>query len=602
MSYRTFKRVLGETNLERKCRWWFGISLFVMLSLSFTWYGRKTDELVENNIQSLSKEYVRAGWQTLHIKSLSNVEAQGQEQTSSGFDFYREVAQSGLELGKGFEWNAILPPPPAGRPPLPREYQPRDTEEEKLLAKWSAKQPAPSPPAGEEAPEPEHREGRVEIDGKQVYQYFQPMYATSDYCVNCHRAMGQSPNPLLKKGDLMAVVRVTVDDEETVNARAVNRALAWTAAIVIGFLSMISLWAVVRYVIVKPVTHLRDVANAVRAGDVEQRATIRTGDEFEELAASFNRMLRQLLSQQSELQHVNNELDNRLDELAQANMRLYELNRLKSDFLATVSHELRTPLNSIIGFSDVLSSIAALDEKQKRYVGNIQRSGTMLLEMINDILDLAKMESGKMEVRLSEFKIGALVGAQCDMARPLAEKKNIDLDFTASPNLPPVRQDQAKVQQILNNLLSNAIKFTPEGGRIAIAAERDEYGDLRLKVIDTGIGISPDDQQLIFEKFRQAPGVSNDGDTMTREYSGTGLGLSIVRELCRLLGGDVSVESELGKGSTFTVRLPWRLEEVSRLDAQLKEDLEVLTRPRPASPTPELLGAAADSTVYSDNI
>jgi two-component system sensor histidine kinase BarA len=329
---------------------------------------------------------------------------------------------------------------------------------------------------------------------------------------------------------------------------------------------------------------------------------IRTGDEFEELAASFNRMLRQLLSQQSELQHVNVELDNRLDELAQANMRLYEMNRLKSDFLATVSHELRTPLNSIIGFSDVLSSIAALDEKQKRYVGNIQRSGTMLLEMINDILDLAKMESGKMEVRLSEFKMASLVGAQCDMARPLAEKKNIDLDFDAASNLPPVRQDQAKVQQILNNLLSNAIKFTPEGGRIEIGVKRDDYGDLRLTVTDTGIGISPDDQQLIFEKFRQAPGVTTSGDAMTREYSGTGLGLSIVRELCRLLGGDVSVESELGKGSTFTVRLPWRLEEVPRLDAQLKEDLEALTRPRPGAPGTELLAATADSKVYSDNI
>jgi signal transduction histidine kinase len=293
-------------------------------------------------------------------------------------------------------------------------------------------------------------------------------------------------------------------------------------------------------------------------------------------------MLRQLLSQQSELRHVNGELDNRLDELAQANLRLYEMNRLKSDFLATVSHELRTPLNSILGFSDVLSGIDALDEKQLRYVGNIKRSGRMLLEMINDILDLAKVESGKMEVRLSEFKINALVGAQCDMARPLAEKKNIDLDCDAPATLPPLRQDQAKVQQILNNLLSNAIKFTPEGGRIFVTALRDELGDLRLKVADTGIGISPDEQQLVFEKFRQATSALPDGDAMTREYSGTGLGLSIVRELCRLLGGDVSLESELGKGSTFTIRLPWRLEETPRIDAQLREDLEILTRsPRP---------------------
>jgi signal transduction histidine kinase len=232
----------------------------------------------------------------------------------------------------------------------------------------------------------------------------------------------------------------------------------------------------------------------------------------------------------------------------------------------------------------VLSGIDALDDKQKRYVGNIKRSGAMLLEMINDILDLAKVESGKMEVRLSEFRIGALVSAQCDMARPLAEKKNLELDDNIPAGLPPLRQDQAKVQQILNNLLSNAIKFTPEGGRICIAAERDSLGDLKLTVSDTGIGISPEDQQLIFEKFRQAGGALPDGDAMTREYSGTGLGLSIVREMCRLLGGDVSVESELGKGSTFTVRLPWRLEETPRLDAQLREDLDALTRSSRARP------------------
>jgi signal transduction histidine kinase len=289
-------------------------------------------------------------------------------------------------------------------------------------------------------------------------------------------------------------------------------------------------------------------------------------------------MLRQLLSQQSELRQSKSELDERLDQLAQANMQLHEMNRLKSDFLATVSHELRTPLNSILGFSDVLSGVRALDEKQQRYVGNIQRSGRMLLEMINDILDLAKVESGKMEIRLGEFKIGSLIATQCEMARPLAEKKNIDLDCEAPATLPVMRQDQAKVQQVLNNLLSNAIKFTPEGGRIFVSAQRDDLGDLKLKVSDTGIGISPDEQQLVFEKFRQGSSGLPDGDAMTREHSGTGLGLSIVRELCRLLGGEVSLESELGKGSTFTVRLPWRLEESPKLDSQFREDLEVLTR------------------------
>ncbi|MCI0335560.1 MAG: ATP-binding protein [Planctomycetes bacterium] len=583
MASRTFKRVLGETSLERKCRWWFGLSLVVLLTLSFTWYGRRTDKLVDDRIKTLSEELYRAGWQKLHLEVLAKFERPQTDEATS--KFYRELAESSEALGgKKFEWHALLPYASDDklkqRGKRPEDYLPQDDEERRWMQEWlaAANRPELATESAPDAWKPHGSHDRPNtIDGRPVYQYYQPIHAKQS-CVQCHKSLGAAPNSLLKEGDLMAVARVTIDDQDTVDAVAKNRAGLWTAAVVVGFLSMFSLWAVVRYVIVKPVKHLRDVANAVREGDVEQRAVIRTGDEFEELASAFNRMLRQLLSQQSELRLVNDELDTRLDELAQANMKLYEMNRLKSDFLATVSHELRTPLNSILGFSDVLSSIDALDDKQHRYVGNIQRSGRMLLDMINDILDLAKVESGKMEVRLSEFKINSLVAAQCDMARPLAEKKNIDLDCEAAASLPPLRQDQAKVQQILNNLLSNAIKFTPEGGRIFVAAERDDQGDLRLKVTDTGIGISLDEQQLVFEKFRQATSALPDGDAMTREYSGTGLGLSIVRELCRLLGGDVSLESELGKGSTFTIRLPWRLEETPRFDAQLREDLEVLTR------------------------
>jgi signal transduction histidine kinase len=493
-------------------------------------------------------------------------------------------------LGRKYQWDAILPQS-AFNSPLPEKYRPKGASETKWLEEWSTPyEPGPEAPLAGKPPErlleqPLHTNVRSyheryvdEEDGGRSYKYYQPLYADNS-CIVCHKSIsGAGPRPSLQRGDLMAMIRVTTDYGPTATEVAKNQALLWTAAIVVGFVSMFSLWAVVRYVIVKPVTHLRDVANAVREGDVEQRASIRTGDEFEELGAAFNRMLRQLLSQQSDLRQSKGELDERLDQLAQANMRLHEMNRLKSDFLATVSHELRTPLNSILGFSDVLTGVRALDEKQQRYVGNIQRSGRMLLEMINDILDLAKVESGKMEIRLGEFKISSLIAAQCEMARPLAEKKNIDLDCDAPASLPVLRQDQAKVQQILNNLLSNAIKFTPEGGRILVSAERDDLGDLRLKVSDTGIGISPDEQQLVFEKFRQGSSGLPDGDAMTREHTGTGLGLSIVRELCRLLGGDVSLESELGQGSTFTVRLPWRLEESAKLDSQFREDLEILTR------------------------
>ncbi len=189
-------------------------------------------------------------------------------------------------------------------------------------------------------------------------------------------------------------------------------------AIITMFLAMVASYMIVRYVIVKPLRHLRDVSDAISHGNIALRAEIHTGDEFEALALAFNRMLRHLVNVQEELRQVNADLDGKVDELAQANMRLYEMNRIKSDFLATMSHELRTPLNSILGFSDVLRSIDSLDDKQKRYVQNIQKSGRMLLDMINDILDLAKIESGRMDVRLTDFRIEQVIGAQCDMARP----------------------------------------------------------------------------------------------------------------------------------------------------------------------------------------
>jgi signal transduction histidine kinase len=335
----------------------------------------------------------------------------------------------------------------------------------------------------------------------------------------------------------------------------------------------------VRYVIVKPLKHLRDVSDAISRGDIEKRAEIRTGDEFEELGVAFNRMLRHLVTVQEELRRANAIRDTKVDELAQLNMQLFEMNRLKSDFLATMSHELRTPLNSIIGFSDVLGSINSLDDKQKRYVQNIQKSGKMLLDMINDILDLAKIESGKMEVRVSEFRIDSVIAAQCDMARPLTERKNIDLASDIQPDLPALHQDQGKVQQILNNLLSNAIKFTPEGGRIAVRASRGPAGELSLVVMDTGVGIAEEDQTKIFEKFRQGNTVLPSGDAMTREYSGTGLGLSIVKELCKLLGGEISLTSELGKGSTFTVHLPWEFANAPKPEMPLADGIDDLTKP-----------------------
>jgi signal transduction histidine kinase len=372
----------------------------------------------------------------------------------------------------------------------------------------------------------------------------------------------------------LLAVKVVLPYADTAEAISSSRAVLIAVAILTVFMSMITLYLIVRYVIVKPLSHLRDVSDDVSRGKLEVRADIQTNDEFEDLAHSFNRMLRHLTDTQGELRRVNKDLDGKVDELAQLNMRLYEMNRLKDDFLANMSHELRTPLNSIIGFSEVLQGIESLNDKQKRYASNIQKSGRVLLEMINDILDLAKLEAGKMEVRPTEFRIDTVVQAQCDMVRALAEDKNIDLVVDADRNLPAVYQDQAKFQQILTNLLSNAIKFTPEGGRINVFAGHDNEGRLMLTVADTGVGIAEEDRDIIFEKFRQSGSILGD-DGLSREYAGTGLGLSILKELCKLLQGEISFESELGRGSTFRVILPWvavdRSPRETRMNVQLHE-------------------------------
>ncbi len=277
---------------------------------------------------------------------------------------------------------------------------------------------------------------------------------------------------------------------------------------------------------------------------------------------------------------------------------MFELNKVKSDFLATVSHELRTPLNSILGFSDLLASVKTLEDKQKRYATNIERSGRQLLDMINHMLDLAKIESGRMEVRPTEFDVGSAVQIQCDLARPLSEKKHIELDCEIACDLPPIFQDRGKIEQILNNLLSNAVKFTPDGGRIHVTARRDRRGDLRLSVVDTGVGISESEQVAVFEKFRQGASAVSGGNAMTREFSGSGLGLSIVRELCRLLGGDVTLESELGSGSEFTVILPWTVADASQPESPLEDELRRLADGR-AEPSLASAGPQVDGGVDS---
>jgi len=557
MAHRPLRRVLAETTLGRKLRLFFGISLMVLIVGSFLWYGSETANLVNDGNRRVGKAFVRNALKSIHYETWSDYH-DNPEYRGSMAELFNVLPND------DYEWYVILPQDPQINPE--GINPPQDEIERAFYDEWRL---AALYPEDNESKVARFKE-RLEDD---EYLYYQPVFASSN-CIICHTSAVRVANPNLKEGDFMAIVRVKIPNAETAAARKRNLAILWTIAIVTVFLAMVALYVIVRYLIVRPLTHLREVSDAISRGNIQKRVELKTGDEFEKLGNAFNRMMRYMVEAQLELRNVNDDLDQKVDQLAQANMRLYQMNRLKSDFLATVSHELRTPLNSIIGFSEVLSSIPSLDDKQQRYVDNIQRSGRMLLEMINDILDLAKIESGKMKVRLSEFSIKTLIGAQCDMARPLTERKNIDLICEIAEDLPPLYQDQGKLQQVLSNLLSNAIKFTPEGGRIIVRADRDQRGNLELVVSDTGVGIAEEDHQAIFEKFRQGASVLSGGDAMTREYTGTGLGLSIVKELCKLLGGEVSLESQLGNGSSFTVQIPWRREEEQQLDSELVDDLD----------------------------
>jgi signal transduction histidine kinase len=240
-------------------------------------------------------------------------------------------------------------------------------------------------------------------------------------------------------------------------------------------------------------------------------------------------------------------------EIEDKSRQIEAANRHKSEFLANMSHELRTPLNAIIGFSEVLGErmFGELNEKQAEYTDDILSSGRHLLSLINEILDLSKVEAGRMELELTSFDLPLAIDNARTFVRERATKHGINLEVSVDERLGDYIGDERKIKQILLNLLSNAVKFTPEGGRIGIEA-RQADGSVEISVSDTGVGISPEDQAKIFEEFRQV------GSDYAHKTEGTGLGLTLAKKFVELHGGKIWVESEIGKGSTFTFTLPER--------------------------------------------
>ncbi|MBI9092986.1 MAG: response regulator [Desulfobacterium sp.] len=286
---------------------------------------------------------------------------------------------------------------------------------------------------------------------------------------------------------------------------------------------------------------------------------VRLAGELQEANQGLQAQTEELQSQSEELQSQSEELQQTAAELQEQNQELQsqrlqveEANRLKSEFLSNMSHELRTPLNSVMALSRVLLMQAKdkLSVEESNYLEIIERNGKNLLSLINDILDLSKIEAGRMDVNPKLFPVGSTIETIMERLEPLAEDKGIELDQKIPENYPQIESDENRVHQILQNLIGNAVKFT-EQGHVMVSARRDAE-NIYIRVADTGIGISKKEMPHIFEEFRQVDGSSS------RPYEGTGLGLTIAYKAVKMLGGNLAVESTLGKGSTFDLTLPVR--------------------------------------------
>lgn len=313
--------------------------------------------------------------------------------------------------------------------------------------------------------------------------------------------------------------------------------------VILAIAVLIALW--LQRIISRPVLELMATARRIsKSPDYSVRVPKAGSDEIGVLCDTFNEML--------------GEIEKRQLERERADRRSQE----KSLFLAQMSHELRTPLNSIIGFSDVLLDTAArkLDPREVKFLSNINSAGRHLLRIINNILDLSKIEAGRMELDLSTFEIARVAEDVITTMRGIAGEKQIEISATIPSGLPDLTADEVKTKQILYNLLSNAVKFSRPRSRVALEIRHVETPRpaFEIEVTDEGIGISEEDQRVIFQEFRQL----DSGES--RSFEGTGLGLSLVKRFAELHGGTVSVRSQIGKGSTFTVVIPQRISSGTR--------------------------------------
>lgn len=417
--------------------------------------------------------------------------------------------------------------------------------------------------------------GFGEADGETMFRYVSAM-KVSEYCVECHgKPKGEiDPTGYAKEGwetgDLAGAVSVTVPTETSfANMRAaiVNNVMFFVA-IMLCMAGII--YFVLTRLITNPLESLRRSFAKMSDGAPSEPPT--TDDpmrplyatrEINELFGQFNDMAQNLSSLYANLESevddrtmqlsaANEELERQRRHVEDVNSRLKRENQYKSDFLAIVSHELRTPLTSILAFTDLMAdNVSADNALAAKQLEEIDKNGRILLEMVDNVLETARIQAGSEKLNIELVDLNDVVGMVEASSESLALKKGIVLSTRVAPDVPLIVSDWEKVRRILVNLVSNAIKFTPKGGCVGVDVRYDEHASaVVVEVLDNGIGIPADKQELVFERFAQ------ENMSTVRRYGGSGLGLSLVKDLAAMLGGSVTVESELGQGSAFRVMLP----------------------------------------------
>ena len=431
----------------------------------------------------------------------------------------------------------------------------------------------------------EEQKGYRKIEGKKLLYVSRPLTVNKESCLQCHGKPADAPPSMQKTygtengfgwqlGETVAAQTIYLPSNQVFVGG--TRYLSWVIAIFSGVFAIVI--GVINRLLKTTVIHpLGQLNKLIRDISLGQRVTLPNGADGTTSLSSLTSRTDEPGQLARAFEHMANEVVLREQSLSHAKETAEAATRAKSDFMANMSHELRTPLNAIIGYSEMLAEDAdnLSEEDAQTDLYRIQDAGKQLLSLINSVLDLSKIESGRMELFIEEFSISYLVEQVVDVLNPLVQKNGNKLIVQVEADFDEMTADRSKIYQSLLNLLSNANKFTHDG-TIALTVESSTQGDapsVDFIITDTGIGMTLDQQKTIFDAFAQAD------NSTTRQFGGTGLGLTITKQFALMMGGDITVESQSSKGSQFTLRIPKTVDGISKVTAEQQPWILVLQAP-----------------------